>query len=616
MARKYLTKFWLNSLCALAVIASLHLPAPASADDLQTLEMFYNKNDLVVSATRSAKPLSQTAESVTVITAADIESMGAHNLLDVLSNVSGFVTGDRGSVGSFGGFSLYGADVFHLVVLVDGVPQNFLGDESIDGVRIPIQNVERIEIIKGPASSAWGSALGGVINVVIKSPAEDRKIGGILSFSAGDRGTRDSRGEASGTIGPFGYYLFAKNLRTGGLSPHTAVDDNALYAKMNWQLPGKGSLLYTISFVKGADESGQVDFYDVAISGRHHYFQSTLAFNYPISDHTDLDLSLRTISRSGGSSVNLISTGELIQDGHFEEFSLGGSAKVNWRKGIHSITFGHDFDYAKVDNDVIDPVYVSISQQHFRTDKWGLFLNDTLTLGDFAITPGIRYDRMRQLGDFTSPSLGIAWSMNDKTVLRAYAARGYSLPVIIPGSTQEKVVSIQAGFETTQVPYLWLKSTMFRNAISDHQRFDASGNPYLTKELKQGVEVEAKTVPLFNTSLSAGCTFIDARDPDTDEILFDVPRQIVKLGLHYNDRSSFRATLLGRFVWFNASPDDNPKDGAVIWDLNLAKKILNFHDTELELFFNGHNIFNGAQYDWEGFQNARRWFEGGVRFNF
>ena len=131
-----------------------------------------------------------------------------------------------------------------------------------------------------------------------------------------------------------------------------------------------------------------------------------------------------------------------------------------------------------------------------------------------------------------------------------------------------------------------------------------------------------KTVPLFNTSLSAGYTFIDAKNRDTGEILPNVPRQILKMGLHYNDRRSFRASLLGRYVWFDASPERNARDNAIIWDLNLAKQVLIGHDiltipgSKLEIFFTGHNIFNGAQYSADYAKNAPRWLEGGIRFNF
>jgi vitamin B12 transporter len=283
----------------------------------------------------------------------------------------------------------------------------------------------------------------------------------------------------------------------------------------------------------------------------------------------------------------------------------------------NSLAAGVDFDY--IDNNTPSNYSTQdvFSRITFQSNKWGIFLNDTLLLKNIAISPGIRYDRMNPVGDFFSPSLGIAWNLTEKITLRGYAAYGYSLPLILPGQPQEKVLTFQTGFETTHIPWLWLKTTFFRNQLSDVQDYDDTGAPILTKKLKQGVEVEVKTLPIFNTSISAGYTFIDISNRDTGEILKDRPRNLVKLGLHYNDdRHSFRGTLLGRYVDWNATTDSNARYSAVIWDLNLAKKVFTVNHTALELFFNAHNLFNGAQYPDGTFKNARRWVESGIRFNF
>ncbi|HEY6873554.1 MAG TPA: TonB-dependent receptor [Geobacteraceae bacterium] len=613
MTRIIFNKTFYLFLCALMALAGLRTPAFADPDeDLQTLGMFYEGKDLAVSATRNPKPISQTAENITVITAADIEMMGAHTLLDVLNNVPGIQTDDRGSVGTFGGFTIQGADMFHVLVLQDGITLNFLGDGSSDMASIPVQHIERIEIVKGAGSSSWGSAMGGVINIVTKSPVEEKKLGGTLSFSAGERGTRDSRGEATGTAGSLGYYLYAGNLASDGFHPVTDTDANNLYGKLRWDLPEHGSLLFTIGYTRETTGEGGAQL-GIAINDHRRYLLSSLSLNRPLNEQLDLDLSLRRTSRTIDEDI----TGAFSETRSTDESTYGGSAKITWRQGIQSLVAGADFDHGKFDFHSNFPDFSIVSDQHFKTDKWGVFLNDTLTFGTVAITPGIRYDWMQQMSNFISPSLGAAWSLNDKTILRAYAARGYSLPVILPDSTQENVITVQTGVETTHIPYLWLKATLFWNYISDHQSFDNQGNPFLQKELKQGVEAEVKTVPLFNTSLSAGYTFIDATDRDSGAFIPNIPHQIVKLGLHYNDKRSLRGTLLGRYLRWNDSPGNATKESAFIWDLNLAKKVFTGHDMAVELFFNAHNLFNGAQFnDPNGFENARRWLEGGIRCNF
>jgi len=413
-------------------------------------------------------------------------------------------------------------------------------------------------------------------------------------------------------VGRLGYYLYAGNLTSNGLRPHTGVDENNVYAKLQWELPERGTLLYTIAYNKSSRDDGQVTSRGFSLGLKAHSTLSTLSLKYPLSDRADLDISLRTTFRAVDATANTISSGELLQLGTGHEATGGGSASFAWRHRFHSIVVGTDFDHKDFDFDRSGSLFGSVTEQHFKTDKWGVYVNDTLTVGTLAITPGLRYDSMRQVGYFISPSLGVAWSLDDKTVLRAYAARGYSLPIIIPGATQERVFAVQAGIETSKIPYLWLKAGLFRNQISDI----ANRQGGIEKHLKQGVEVEARTVPLFNTSLTAGYTFIDATNRESGQTLENIPSQIVKLGLSYDDRRSLRGALLGRYAWWNASPDRNASYRPIIWDLNVSKKVLEAHDMALELFFSAHNIFNGAQYSDGFFKNARRWLEGGARFSF
>ena len=593
-----------------AALASIPTPALAATDEeLQTLEMFYEGKDLVVSATRAPKPLSQTVENITVVTAAEIEMMGAHTLVDVLNNVPGIQTDDAGSIGTFAGVTIQGSAFENVLVMQDGVVLNFLGAGLADIAVIPVQHIDRVEIIKGPGSSSWGSALGGVINIVTKSPDEERKIGGALSFSAGDRQTRDTRGETSGTLGQFGYYLYAGHLTSGGLRPHTPLDTHNLFGKFRWDIPERGSLLLTLAYTK--QTVGTLDLIDfpgtpLDTYDRKRNFVGNLALNYHLNDRTDLDLSLRSTSKLFNDLFHFYSPDPTLNFTGFNltrESTHGGSAKLTWRGGSNTLATGADFDHLDLNYEGV-PI-------RFKSDQWGVFLNDTLTLGDFSLTPGVRFDRLHQTGNFISPSLGATWNADEKTILRLYAARGYSLPDLLTSFDLEKVFTLQTGVETTHIPYLWLKTTLFRNQISDHQT--SVGNVRL---LKQGVEVEARTVPVFNTHLSAGYTFSDNSNQTTGMTLIAVPRQIAKAGLHYDDRDSFRASLYGRYVWWNGSFGQGAHDNAVIWDLNLAKKVLRVHDTALELFFNAHNLFNGAQQSNEGFRGTPRWLEGGARLNF
>ena len=115
-----------------------------------------------------------------------------------------------------------------------------------------------MEIVKGAASTTWGNALGGVVNVITKSPQAERPFSGMVSGSLGKRTTADSRAELSGTLNRFGYYLTGGNLRSDGLLPNNMVDKNSVYGKLRYELPVRGWLTLTTLYTK--DSNGVLAF--------------------------------------------------------------------------------------------------------------------------------------------------------------------------------------------------------------------------------------------------------------------------------------------------------------------------------------------------------------------
>ena len=176
-------------------------------------------------------PALRIAENMTVVTAADIELMNAHTLADVLNTIPGvevFLTGGPGTIASA---TILGSNERHVTVILDGVVLNSLWSGVQDVGMIPVQNIEKIEIIKGPASSAWGSALGGIVNIITKSD-RSRDQGGIVYGSIGPNGFGDFRVEGRGKEESLNYYITAGRLQSNGLTPHFTVSENNAYAKV------------------------------------------------------------------------------------------------------------------------------------------------------------------------------------------------------------------------------------------------------------------------------------------------------------------------------------------------------------------------------------------------
>ncbi|MCX5718776.1 MAG: TonB-dependent receptor plug domain-containing protein, partial [Nitrospirae bacterium] len=255
---------------------------------MKILRMYYKEDELVVTPTRHPKPLSQIAENVTVITYKEIEQMNAHTVADVLNTVPGIQMDMRGGPGSVANTLIQGSEYRHVRVIIDGVTVNNLSDSYADISSIPVQHIERIEIIKGPASSSWGSSLGGIINIITKSPDESRTTGGTLSASYGERNTGDYRAEVSGKINNFGYYIYGGNIVSDGLRPSTNFYENNFYTKLKWDATERLSLIFTLGYNKGNRGMGEFPQFDFLQKNNFEYLFSTLSLNYEINDEADL----------------------------------------------------------------------------------------------------------------------------------------------------------------------------------------------------------------------------------------------------------------------------------------------------------------------------------------
>ena len=146
--------FWLEA----AVAAS------QSLDEMRLLDIYFHPKDLVISATRHPKPIAKTAENITIVTAEEIRNMNAHSVADVLNRVPGLFVNYNQDFAAPSLIKIQGSDEHHVLVLLDGVRWNFLAGGNAEVNSIPVDIIDRIEVVRGPASSAWGSSLGGVVN--------------------------------------------------------------------------------------------------------------------------------------------------------------------------------------------------------------------------------------------------------------------------------------------------------------------------------------------------------------------------------------------------------------------------------------------------------------------
>jgi vitamin B12 transporter len=617
-------------------------------EEMQILRLFYNEKDLVVSPTRYPKPISQAAENITVITAKDIEDMNAHTVAEVLNRVSGILVNFNQDFGATSLIYVQSCEIKHVIVLLDGVTWNYLNSGSAETNSIPVGIIERIEIIKGPVSSVWGSSLGGVINIITKSAGNEEKPAGSISASYGKSASLDYRVQVASKAGSVGYYLFAGHQESDGLRGSRNFDNTSLYSK--FKIPVSKSVNIGLTMSSSTPQIGLGDFPsgDFTSAGDSRTFFGTASLDALLNTEFSLNFSVYHFKQKSVITCNSLglgstgSAGEMYLDTDYDEETTGGSGKLVWRHGIHTAVLGVDLSCGKLDQTITAGLYLQsppynappITKTHPDIDKQAIYINDTIVIDRWAITPSVRYDHNSITGSFISPSLGVTYKLGEDSILRASVARGFTIPPLSwisggalyldpnPSLDPEEVWSYQAGAETSFFNYLWLKATIFHHDLKNAIVLDYyGGGPPLYNDIfinkgkvkRDGLEIEAETVPIYNMSMSAGFAYVDIDPTDEKGVSYNYACNI---GIRYDDKKSFRAELFGHYVWWDLDEYYMEKHDDFIWDLNLNKRIWSKEKAATELFFTAHNIFNGSQYIHVDSKNPGTWIEAGIRFKF
>jgi vitamin B12 transporter len=177
------------SLLSSTVFFALSNPALAVADARML-------DSIQVTASRLPLAIDQSTASVTVLTRADIENSQSIDVSDLLAQQVGIDIVRAGGSGAQNSLFLRGGNSNHTLILIDGVRVNSATQGLFDFAHLPLANIERIEIVRGPRAAFWGSdAISGVIQIFTRAPKKlsadlglgsYQRIGGNLGFGIGD----------------------------------------------------------------------------------------------------------------------------------------------------------------------------------------------------------------------------------------------------------------------------------------------------------------------------------------------------------------------------------------------------------------------------------------------
>ena len=236
---------WFATPARLALPCAL-LPCALAAQELIAQAQL---DPVVVTATRVAQPLSAVVADVTVIDREVIERSGTSALADVLSRVAGIEFVRNGGPAGTTSLFLRGGENRFTALIIDGVRVDSQATGGVSWNAIPLSQVERIEVLRGPAAAVYGSdAISGVIQIFTRKG--EGPFAPSLSLGAGNQGTRRLEAGFLGTAGTLDYALNVARETSRGFDAHPGIGladrdgyrSTSASGRLGWQLDARHRL--------------------------------------------------------------------------------------------------------------------------------------------------------------------------------------------------------------------------------------------------------------------------------------------------------------------------------------------------------------------------------------
>lgn len=537
---------------AVALLSSISAVAPAMADVAAT-----DLDQVVVTATRTARTQEQTLAAVTVIDRAEIQRLQPASVPDLLAGRAGVSLANNGGVGKSTSVFLRGTESDHVLVLIDGIR---IGSATSGGASlqdIPLEQIERIEIVRGPFSSLYGSeALGGVIQIFTRKPQgafapnASASIGSedTQRFSAGIAG-RSSDADAGGW-----YAINAAHQDTDGINAYRGTRNfdpdrdgyrnTSLTVQGGWRFDPRWDADVRAFRAQGRNEydgsaNNQADTVQQVIGGRVRYAPGErMKFTLGLGTSADL-------------SENFLNG---VYSSTFDTRRRLGSLQADLGLGDGLLTLGYDW--------LGDEVHSNTDYARDRRINRGLFGQWQQEFGDQSLQLSARRDEDSQFGGKTTGSVLWGWDFTDALRLTASAGTAFKSPTFnelyYPGYGNPDL-----GPETSRSVELGLRGehgwgdwsvNAFDTKIDDMIAFDASlgdfGGPNnIDRAHIQGVELVAGTT-LDGWDLRSSLTWLDPRNdgdnPNRDNVLPRRARQSGRIDVDRRfDRFSMGASVSG-----------------------------------------------------------------------
>ena len=575
-----------------AILAAMMVPVQA-AEKKQEEATHIKTDEVVVTASRTKQEVKESPSSVEVITREDIDKMGAENLAQALQLALGIDTQENAMVGNRS--SIRGMNTNQTLILIDG--RRVRTENTSETMnfyelkRINMDDVERIEIVRGAASSLYGSeALGGVINVIKKHPGKMRTAVTLdWTSRQSDEGIRFDSGK-------LGKWALSGSFKHMGVREQGTDAGSNMYGKKNFfNLDGRmemtknkwldvffdyltEDLYMKDSLTQGTDYDHKRFSTGVKYSGRDKRGDYEMQVYY-----TYFDKHQRTRERA---NHHLNS----FDDMKFNSLIFDGRRSIQVAKD-HLLTFGGE--YRKEDYESTRIKGSNTRKLEGVTNQLGdssmdfaaFYLQDEwLASPRWLIIPSLRWDYNSEFGNELTGKLGTTYKITKDVRFKANIGTAYRAPTASelyfswhhtpnarmdvqingnPNLKPEKALNFDLGFEMEK-DKTFGKITYFHNKVDDLINIDTvmsrlPGFPprmlatgtyrNIDSATMQGVELEARQALGGGFSVRGLYTYLDARDDKTGERLAGRPYHKASLQLSYDDaKHGWNATLWNDWI--------------------------------------------------------------------
>lgn len=545
---------------------------------------------IVVTPSRIEEKSSEVSRNVDVITSRDIEASSAEDLAQVLTEITSVNISNYGGLGATKTIRMRGSSAAQVLVLVDGRPINNPRDGEVELSNIPLDNIDRIEVLHGPGSSLYGSgAMGGTVNIITKNPPKE-KMKTELTSSFGTFRTYLERLSNGARISKFGYLVSGEYQSSQGFRDNAEFYAKDLNGKFEYKF-AEGNIINLNTGYYRSDNGtpGPIDSPD--IDDKQRNLKNFYDFNWDFKPND-----------STGISTKIYQNYDRLE---FMENTQGSAYDTANKKDTHTtMVRGYNCQLSKqlFDNyqGILGFNYVTnlnnstTSAKHEYTVRAGYLDNQWDLFNDLKIKLGVRVDDYSNFGMEINPNLSFLYKLGDGIKLRGLFSRSFRAPTFNdlywpdegwakgnPDLRPEKGLTGELGIDAKISKYILSSLTFYRNDFNDLINWAEEGGVWMPTNIDSavidGIEFSNKLYLTKDLESNIDYTFLRAKNDKTHKYLIYQPQHKIDWSLAYKNLDGFRLEVKGQFTdkrFHNANNTIKVKRFFVL-SLNASKKFNN-----------------------------------------